>query len=184
MDADELRRVERQARLKYEWSRARRAVLGFAPALGIVGLAMLLGRNPGWPLAFGALMFVYGAVLLWYGRELKRAVLPGVLAGLVPLTLALCAMHVGHFCTGDRCMMVCLPACAAGGLIAGLAVAMIGHRGKHGVGFWASASGITLLTGSMGCACIGVAGVIGLAAGFAVGLTPWALQTWSRAKPS
>jgi hypothetical protein len=47
-------------------------------------------------LIFGALMFVFAGVLLWYGRELKRAVLPSLFAGTVPAVLALCATHVGH----------------------------------------------------------------------------------------
>jgi hypothetical protein len=178
MDSHELKRVQQRARLKYEWSRARRAVLGFAPAIGLVLVAALLGKSPRWSLGFGGLMFAYGAALLWYGRDLKRAVLPGVVAGLVPLTFALCASHVGHMCSGDRCMMVCIPACTVGGLVAGLAVAAVGHRGKHGLGFWAAASGVTLLTGAMGCACIGVTGVIGLALGFAAGLVPKVAHTW------
>lgn len=184
MDSHELKRVEHRARFKYEWSRARRAVLGFAPAIGLIVVAALLGKSPRWSLTFGALMFAYGAALLWYGRDLKRAVLPGVIAGLVPLTLALCASHVGHVCTGDHCMMICIPACTVGGLVAGLAVAAIGHRGKHGLGFWASASSITLLTGAMGCACIGVSGVIGLSLGFAAGLVPRTAQAWYGTKSS
>lgn len=170
MDPSELGRVEQRARFKYEWSRARRAVLGLSPMIGVIALAALLGRSPEWPVTFGALVFAYGAALLWYGRDLKRAVLPGVIAGLVPLTLALCATHVGHVCTGDHCTMVCLPACAIGGVVAGLAVAVVGHRGAHGFGYWASASGIALLTGAMGCACIGVSGLGGLGLGFVAGL--------------
>src|SRR5438105_4563737 len=99
MDSSELKRFEHKLRLKYEWSRARRAVLGFAPAIAIIALAALLATNPRWPLVFGASMFAFGALLLWYGRDLKLAVLPGVVAGIVPLTLVLCASRVGHACT-------------------------------------------------------------------------------------
>lgn len=178
MDSTEMTNVERRARLRYEWRRVRRAVLGFAPAIAIIAVAAWLATRPMWPITFGALMFAYGVVLLWYGRDLKRAVLPGVVAGVMPLAFALCASRIGHVCTGDRCMMVCIPACTVGGVVAGLAVAAVGHRGKHGFGYWASASGIALLTGAMGCACIGIAGVVGLSAGFAVGLVPRAAQAW------
>ena len=172
MDSSELSDRKRKVRLKYEWSRARRAILGFAPAIIVIAVATLLGKRPEFTLAFGSLMFVYGVALLWYGRELKRAVLPGVIAGLVPLVLALCANHIGHVCTGDSCMMVCIPACTAGGLAAGLAVAWVGHRDRRGLGFWMSASSLALLTGAMGCACVGYSGVVGLALGYGVGLVP------------
>jgi hypothetical protein len=174
MDAGELQRFERRARLKYEGNRALWALIGVVPAGALIAIAAQLGRNARWPLSFGALMLGFGAMLLWYGRELKRALLPGLAAGLLPLTFALCATHVGHVCTGDRCMMVCLPACAAGGLVSGVALALIGRRATRGAGFWLSASAIALLTGAMGCACIGISGVIGLLLGFALGFAPWA----------
>src|SRR5689334_6323211 len=98
MDSSHVQHVERRTRLKYEWSRARRALLGFAPALGLVALAMRFGR-PLPALVFGALMFAVGVLLLWYGRDLKRAVLPGLAAGVIPLTLIACAKQVGHVCS-------------------------------------------------------------------------------------
>jgi hypothetical protein len=117
-------------------------------------------------------MFSVGVVLLWYGRDLKRAVLPGLAAGFVPMAFALCANHMGHYCTGEECMSLCVPACVAGGIVAGLTVAYFGYRGKHGLGYWSASSAIALLTGAMGCACIGFAGLFGLGAGYLVGLLP------------
>ena len=101
MASIDLAATERRVRLSYEWARTRRALLGFAPALGIIAVAAAFGRRPSAALAFGGALFVLGAGLLWYGRDLKRAVLPGLLAGLVPLTLVLCASHVDHVCTTD-----------------------------------------------------------------------------------
>lgn len=175
----EFKRVRRRARLKYECNRAWRAVAGFAPVIVIVIAAASLGSRPASTLAIGSAMFVSGATLLWYGRDLRRAVLPGVIAGMVPLVFALCANHFGHGCTGDRCVMLCVPACTLGGLVAGLAVAAVGHRGRHGFRFWGAASGLALLTGSMGCACVGYSGVAGLAIGFAAGLVPALVQRLS-----
>jgi len=139
MEAKELEHLERRTRRAYEWSRARRALLGFSPVL---------------------------------------AVLPGVLAGFVPLASTLCAMHVGHVCMGDQCTTVCLPACVVGGLAAGIGVAVVGHRGRHGASFWISASALAMLTGAMGCACIGVSGVLGLGLGFAAGAAPTVVRDW------
>jgi hypothetical protein len=177
MDSAELSRLERKVRLKYEWSRARRALLGFAPAIGVVILAALLARRPSTTLVFGASLFTVGVAMLWYGRDLKRAVLPGMAAGLVPLTFALCANHIGHVCTGQSCVMICMPACVVGGLVAGLGIAALGHRTRQPLRFWVAASAIALLTGAMGCACSGYSGVLGLAAGYVTAFLPTAVKT-------
>ena len=176
MDSIDLNRAERRARLRYEWTRAKWSVFGFAPVLIVIAIAVVFAPRPTWTIGFGLAMFGVGALMLWYGRDLKRAVLPGVAAGLVPLLLVLCANHVGHMCTGDNCMMVCLPACASGGFVAGLAVASIGVARRASVLFWLSASGLALLTGAMGCACAGYPGVIGLAVGYSAGMVPGLLR--------
>lgn len=170
MDSTETARWKRRARLMYEWARLRRALLGFAPALLVVAVAACITPRPVSALLFGGALFCTGVTLLWYGRDLNRAVLPGLLAGAVPLAVALCANQVGHVCTGASCLSLCLPACAGGGLIAGIAVSVVGHRRKLGSGFWIAGSAVALLTGAMGCACIGYSGLIGLLAGYGLGL--------------
>ena len=140
MDSIDLVAAERRARLRYEWTRARRALIGFAPVLLVVLGASALTPRPAWVWFFGLGLFAVGVVLLWYGRDLRRAVLPGVAAGLVPLILAVCANHLGHVCMGDECMTWCVPACTAGGIVAGLAVASVGLGRRSGAGFWLSAS--------------------------------------------
>jgi hypothetical protein len=116
-------------------------------------------------------MFAVGVLLLWYGRELRRAVLPGLALGMLPLVLALCANHM-HSCGHGVCVSLCVPACVMGGLCAGVGIAVIGHRTRRSLGYWAAASVLILLTGAMGCSCAGYAGVVGLVAGFALGLAP------------
>jgi hypothetical protein len=172
MGSIDLGRVEARARRRYEWSRALRALLGFAPALLVVAAAALLGKRPASAVAFGALLFALGVFLLWHGREIRRAVLPGFAAGVFPLALTLCANRMGHLCTGDHCVSWCLPACTLGGLAAGAIVATLLRRGKHGLAAWLAASGVALLTGAMGCTCVGYSGVIGLALGYGVALLP------------
>jgi hypothetical protein len=164
--------IERSARIRYELARLRRAVLGFAPVLLLVAVAAIFAKRPSSTVGFGIAMFGVGAVLLWYGRDLKRAVLPGLAAGIVPLVLVLCANHIGHDCMGDSCTMLCIPACAVGGVVAGIAVASVGLQRQSGMAFWIAASSVALLTGAMGCACVGYAGVVGLALGFGAGLVP------------
>lgn len=171
MGSTDLARIERKARLAYELSRLRRALLGFAPMLGLVVIAVLLGHRATPTLVFGAGLFASGVILLWYGHDVKRAVLPGVAAGTVPLLLALCAKHL-HACVGGVCMSLCVPVCVLGGLIAGAIVAAAGIRGRRGVAFWLAGSGMTLFTGAMGCACAGPWGIVGLIVGYVVGGAP------------
>ena len=175
MDSTELNEVERRTRARYEWARAKRALVGFAPLLLVVAVATAVARHPLVAGALGIGAFIAGAVMLWYGRDPKRAVLPGIFAGFVPLVLALCTSHM-HGCMGDSCMMMCVSACTLGGLVAGLAVASVGNQRRAGAVFWLSASGLALLTGAMGCACVGYPGVAGLAIGFAAGVVPGLLR--------
>ncbi|MGD0835931.1 MAG: hypothetical protein ABSB49_04710 [Polyangia bacterium] len=173
---DSIDHVERRARMRYEGARLRRALIGFAPVLVVVILAARFSQRPSSALGFGLAMFAMGIVLLWYGRDLKRAVLPGIAAGLLPLVLVLCANHVKHVCLGGTCMTLCVPACAVGGIVAGLATSSVGVRHKSRVAFWLAMSALALLTGAMGCSCIGHGGVVGLALGFGAGTVPGLLK--------
>lgn len=175
MESIDLDLLERRARLRYELSRAGRALLGFAPALLLIGVAAGLGRRPSSALFFGTLLFLSGAFLLWRGQTMHRAVLPGLATGLIPLTFALMA-NQGHACAGGHCSTWCLPACIAGGVVAGLVVSWIASRRGMDWRFWVGASAVSLLTGAMGCACIGYSGVLGLGAGFLGGALPWGLR--------
>ena len=170
MASTDLALLEKRLRLRYETARLKLAVLGLIPALLASALAAWLGGDPAFAALLGAVIFVWGALLLWYGRDPGRAVLPGLAAGLVPLTFALCSQLMPHGCAADHCFSTCVPACAAGGLISGLVVAAVGLRGRHGAVFWLSASGLSLLTGAMGCACVGYPGVIGMVLGYGAGL--------------
>jgi len=180
MTATELRQLEKRLRRVYELRRFRNAVVGFAPMLPLVVAASLVGGRIGIALAAGVALFVVGVLSLWYGREPGRGVLPGAIGGSVALVLAICANQMGHFCTGERCMSWCLPACIAGGGIAGAFVSFVGIRQRRGAGYWVTASGITLLTGALGCSCVGYSGLGGLALGFIAALGIGATSSWGR----
>lgn len=166
MAPTELDAMERRFRRVYELARLRRALLGFVPMLLLVLAAALFGGRPMLAIVLGPLLFAGGVLALWYGREPARGVLPGAVAGGTALVLVLCANQMGHMCTGEQCLSWCLPACIAGGLLAGGLVGWVGVRQRRGIGYWASASGVTLLTGALGCSCVGFSGMTGLAAGF------------------
>lgn len=183
MTPNEVDALKKRLRLAYELRRLRDALLGFAPMLAIIILAAAVGGRLVLAITSGALLFLLGVGSLWYGREPERGVLPGAIAGSVALVLALCANQMGHFCTGERCLSWCLPACVAGGLIAGGLVSFVGLRQKRATGYWVTASGITLLTGALGCSCVGFAGIAGLGAGFLAALAA-SLVSARRARPA
>ena len=54
-------------------------------------------------------------MLLWHGRELKHSVLPGVGAGLMPLSLAIFANRIGHVCLEESCTPRSQGSCRLGG---------------------------------------------------------------------
>jgi len=171
-ESKDLDRTLQRARSRYEWARARRAVLGFLPALGLVGVACAFSERPLRALGFGLVLFLVGATVLWYGRELRRAVLPGLAAGVVPMLLVLVGAHVGHSCEGSSCTSLCLIACIVGGTLAGFVVGASKTAREAGVAFWLAASSVALLTGAMACSRLGFAGIGGLLAGYGVGLVP------------
>jgi hypothetical protein len=169
MEPTELPKFQRRLRRAYELARLRHAFLGFLPMLLLMVVAALVGARLQIAIPAGALLFVGGVLALWYGREPSRGVLPGALAGGTALVLALCAKHMGHTCMGDHCYSWCIPACVTGGLLGGALISLVAVRQHRAFGFWVSASGITLLTGAMGCSCAGYGGVIGLVLGFGGG---------------
>lgn len=165
------RTVERRARWAYERARLRDAALGILPLVALVVVAACFARRPMSSLGFGATAIGAALWMLWYGRDPQRAALPGIAAGTIPLLFAICANRM-HCCGPEGCGMWCVPACSAGGVIAGLVIARVGVVKRAGPAFWLSASGIALLTGAMGCSCVGFSGVVGLGMGFGLGVVP------------
>jgi len=170
MDSANLARLRQRARWAYELARLRRASIGIAPLLPVVGIAACIARSPGPPLWLGVATIAAGVAMFWYGLDPQRAVVPGIAAGLAPLVLALCATHV-HVCGADGCYSLCMPACVVGGVAAGFAVAFMANQRQAGARFLLSASTLALLTGAIGCACLGVSGVVGLTLGFVTGMS-------------
>jgi hypothetical protein len=184
MASTDLKRLELAARRAYEWTRLWRALLGFLPILGLVALTALLVDRPGLVVALGAGLFGAGTVLLWYGRDLGRAVFPGVVAGLLPLCLSVGSYHDGQACLLDgSCLSLCVAACSAGGLGAGLFVAWYARKRPRSPWFWFSVAAVTLVTGALGCSCVGYAGISGLVLGYGLGVGPGMLRALRRASP-
>lgn len=149
----------------YESGRRVRAIqlaLPFA-LVGLVGA--VAGPRPLLAVVVGALIVVLAGWAFVHGRTLERAVLPGTLAGFVPFAFAQIAMLWGHACVGDQCVALCIPACVAGGLVAGAMVAGFGWWKQQPLAFQGFAGLFSVLTGALGCSCVGYSGVMGLVAG-------------------
>lgn len=171
MGSIDLSKLEELARGRYERSRVRLALAGALPVLLVVAAALVFARHVSSVALFGGALFVTGVVLLWRGQNSGRAFWPGVFSGLLPLVLSLVANQT-HGCASGHCSSWCVPACAAGGVGAGLFIAALASRWKVGASFWVGASLMAVLTGSMGCSCVGASGVFALIVGHAIGVSP------------
>lgn len=160
------------ARRSYERGRATRAAMFAAPLTATALLAVCLGTRPSLAVGLGVALLASSWFFLWRGQSFGRAVFPGVLAGLMPLGLALAARSYGHVCTGSECVSLCVPACTSGGLLAGLLIARAGRHVSSKVTFFGSASLVAGLIGALGCSCVGAGGILGLAMGLVITLVP------------
>jgi hypothetical protein len=159
-----------RARRAYEVARMRRGLLDALPLLGVSFVAAVIGYRAEATLVLGSLLYASATVFLWRGRELGAAVLPGTIAGGIPLVFAICAKAYGHVCTGEACVSFCVPACITGGLLAGFSVTSMATRRSARASFSMAACFLALMTGALGCSCVGFGGVLGLVVGIATPL--------------
>lgn len=172
MDPSELQGLKQRLRVRYELSRLERASWGVFPALALACVALVLGGTPKTVLTSGAVLALAAVAALFRGRHAGRAVFPGLAAGLIPLACSLGARSFGHVCAGGHCYSMCLPACFAGGLVAGLVLALRARRSDAKVETFASSAALALAAGAMGCGCVGLGGVIGSVLGLTLIATP------------
>jgi len=99
MASIDMQGLERRAKLKYEVARLRRALWGFAPALLVVAVAALLGKRADMAVGFRPRDVRRRGRPSWYGRDVRRAVLPGLAMGLAPAHVRTVRRHFGYTCT-------------------------------------------------------------------------------------
>jgi hypothetical protein len=173
MDTTESRLV-RRARRAYEWGRLRQALGTAAWVAPMAALSAITCGHPWTTVSVGLVLSLLVTLLLWRGGDLGRGVRPGLLAGLAPLLLP--AAACGHACIGGVCVL--LPAvCVIGGTLCGLVVAAFtfGTLPRRPL-VLSSAFAVAGLVGAMGCLLLGLSGVVGMAAGMALGATPLAFS--------
>jgi hypothetical protein len=145
--------------------------------LAIGALVLLLDRRPVVILGINALLFAAAVVLMWRGQEAGRGMLAGLATGAVPLLFGVCLQGYQYVCHATAVMPQCVAVCSAGGLVAGLLIAWTAQRRAATSTFVLSAGAVALLMGALGCACAGVAGVVGLMAGLTIPIAAGQLRT-------
>lgn len=140
------------------YQRGRRArVLGeLVPVFAFVALLCALSGLRPQVLLVAAAALVLASIALWRGQAMGRAVYPGLLVGVVPFACSYAGGHIGHVCTGDSCVSLCMPLCAVGGGLAGLVVARVVRREPRPA-LAIVMGGLALAIGSLGCPHAGLA---------------------------
>jgi hypothetical protein len=175
-----------RARRAYELARVGAGVRAAWPLVVIVPVAIVL-RGPAFvvpTLAAAAALGLVVVTLVWRGGALARGVGLGFAAGLSPLLLpAAWALARGVPCVAACDMpsvdmgVECVVTCAIAGLAAG---GLVGWRARSR-GAALSAALVAGGTGALGCALVGLAGVIGIFAGVTLGAAPVVLARSARA---
>jgi hypothetical protein len=148
----------------YARGRRRRVLAELVPVAAYVALlAALTGLRPQ-VLVVSALALVLALVALWRGEAMGRAVYPGMLVGVVPFACSFAGGRIGHVCTGDACVSLCMPLCAVGGAIAGLLVARAVRRERSPL-LAVVMGALALAIGSLGCPHAGVASLSAMGLG-------------------
>jgi hypothetical protein len=78
-----------------------------------MALSPIARSRPELSLVAGAALLLAAIGLGWRGEAYGRAVVPGLLAGSVPLVLPLILRGGSYCCIGGGCWSVCMVACIA-----------------------------------------------------------------------
>jgi hypothetical protein len=155
-----------RARRAYELGRARLGAKAAAASLVIAAIAAGLGRPLLLTASLGAALAILVAALAFRGRASGRAVSTGLWAGSAAMLLPLALSTAGCRMFGEACMRFCLPACVAGGLAMGFALATVARRREQGEAeFLAGGAAVAALTASLGCTLAGAGGIVAMAVG-------------------
>lgn len=172
----DLSAIERRLARAYERGRVRSALLVALPLAALPLCSVWAGTSAALGCVAGALLVASSFVFLWRGRLAGRAVVPGVIAGSIPMACALIARTGGHLCTEHMCLSLCIPACFGGGVAAGLLIARWARRSPRRWTAAALAGSLAAVVGSLGCSCAGYTGVMSLL----VGMTAVSLPALAR----
>jgi hypothetical protein len=170
-----------RSRSAYERGRVVHALRAAWLALPMVAFSMTLAERPQLSLGAGALLIILTLALRYRGGPTGRAVMPALIAGLVPLLLPMLMRAGGPCCIAGACWPVCMIGCILGGVTAGLMIgfASVLERESRGA-FLIAATLISGLAGVLGCSIVGAAGMAGML--LAVIAAAWPVAMLARAR--
>lgn len=165
----DLEQLQQRARTAYERGRWRRACIEAWPVVVLAGVVLVFGSRPSVAMVLAAVLLVLVVLLGHRGGDWRRAIVPGLVAGSIPMVAGLSACHLPHGCGGPVCMSLCIPLVSVAALVGGVLLARRALRSRPQLLVSAL---LASLTGAMGCIAIGVAGPLGLAAGIVISTFP------------
>lgn len=160
-----------RARRAYELGRLGRklpmALFAVPPAV----VALRVCGGGGTTIALALLLAAALVAAHWRGEEAARGAGAGLLAGAVAFAVPVVAMGTGLCPLGATPQLLAL--CCGGGLVSGGVLAVFALRGAGRAPLYLLAGGVVAaLTGGLGCLLAGFAGLAGVTAGIALGMTP------------
>ena len=163
---------ERRVHSAYERGRVRLAARQTIPVIALSVLAWVVSPQAPAVFVLAAVLLALNVLAAWRGLDLGFGARVGLAAGAIPLFVSLGARYLGHMCTPAGCMSWCVPACAAGGTMAAVVVALNAKKTTEPFSYWTSASLVATLTGSLACGCVGPYGIAALFAAFVLSTLP------------
>jgi len=164
--------VATRARRAYEAGRLRAATFAALPLLPLVALASSCCAAPAQVIATGGALVAAVIALRWRGEQFGAGVTPGLLAGLVPLSVPVAGRIGLPLCGLAGCDLS--PAiCAFGGLAGGVLLGFLAPPPRAGrLTPFVVACLVAGMTGAVGCLIYGLIGPVVMAGGLLVGALP------------
>jgi hypothetical protein len=170
-----------RARSAYERGRVLHGLQASWLAVPMIALSLTMAPRPELSLGAGALLLALAIGLRFRGGPSGRAVVPALLAGMAPLLMPLLMRAGGHCCIAGACWPVCMIGCIVGGASAGLMIGFTSVLEREALGeFLIAATVIAGLSGVLGCAIVGAAGMAGML--LAVIAASWPVAMLNRAR--
>ena len=153
--------------LAFRKGRRSEALWLFSAAAVLLGVALLCNAQWGSILPIGGVLLLLSAVFGYTGFA-GRVAWAALLLGAIPLACATCAQHIGHICTPTGCVSWCLPLCLFGGSLAGILLARTALASPKPATSFIGGAALVFTTGALGCACVGLGGVVGMGLGLLI----------------
>lgn len=168
--------LRRQALRAYDLGRLRHAVRNAVVLVTpLLALSLYGCGAPAATIVLGSSLAALVALFTWRGGAWRRALGPGLLAGLVPFAIPVVAEITGSGCSGGNCRPLEI-ACVLGGLSGG---AFLGWTAPRYPRSWhaplAGAAGVAWLTGALGCIVLGTLGLTGVGLAILLAAAPVAV---------